>query len=148
MGDDIAGGLQMLWPSASGLWLGLACLNSQWMLPEVSAAIFSRWYLVASGLMTLRIPGMGLPSWGKVLFWVVLWIQHSHARTHSHSAGCRRVVGRESRRACCIRTTCHREAYTFSRKRGVERVKEGERALDWVVSASDRTKGTWVLDLG
>ena len=37
------------------------CLLFWWMLLEVSAVVFSGWYLVASGHMILRIPGMGLP---------------------------------------------------------------------------------------
>ena len=53
MGDDMAGGLQVLWSSASGLWLDLARSNFWRMLLEVSAAIFSEWYLAASGRMTL-----------------------------------------------------------------------------------------------
>jgi hypothetical protein len=61
VGDDMAGGLQVLWSSASGLWLGLARSNFWRMLLGVSADIFSGWYLLAFGLMTLCIPGMGLP---------------------------------------------------------------------------------------
>lgn len=115
-GDGIAGGLQVLWSSASGLWLGLVCLNFWWMLSEVSADDYSGWYLAAFGLAAFRIPGMSLPFQGEVLYEVVLWIQHSHSRTHPYSAGCGRVVGWESRRACCVRSTCHHEACTLPRK--------------------------------
>jgi hypothetical protein len=60
VGGDIAGGLQMSWSSASGLWLGLARSNFWRMLLEVSVAIFSGWYIAAFGRMTPRIPGMSL----------------------------------------------------------------------------------------
>ena len=36
-------------------------LLSQWMLLEVSAAVFSGWYLVAFDCIVPRIPGMSLP---------------------------------------------------------------------------------------
>lgn len=36
-------------------------LLSQWMLLEVSAAVFSGWYLVALDCIVPRIPGMSLP---------------------------------------------------------------------------------------
>lgn len=78
----------------------------------------------------------------------MLWIQHSYLKTCSHSASCGCVVGWESRRACYVRSTCYHEACTFPRKRGVGRVKGGERALDWVVSAPDRTDGNSGLTPG
>jgi hypothetical protein len=59
-GDNIASGLQMLWSSASRLWLGLVDLL-WWLMPlEGSAETFPGWYSVAFGLKILRIPGMGL----------------------------------------------------------------------------------------
>lgn len=114
----------------------------------MSADVFSGWYSVAFGLMILRIPGIGLSFQGEFPFCVALWIQHSHLRTRSHSAGCGRVVGWESRRACCVRSTCHHEACTFPRKRGFDRVKGGERARNGWYRLPIEPTGTRVLHLG
>jgi len=62
VGDSIAGGLKVLCPGASGLWLGLADPLFWWVLLEVSAEIFLGRYPVAFGSGPLVYLAWVLPS--------------------------------------------------------------------------------------
>ena len=61
MSDDIAGGLQMLWSSASGLWLGLR--RSSLLVDALGSERGDLLGVVLRSvwLPALRIPGIGLP---------------------------------------------------------------------------------------
>ena len=113
VGDSIAGGLKVLCLGASGLWLGLADPLFWWVLLEVSAEIFLGRYPVAFGSAaqgpSYTWHGFCHPR-VRFLLWVVSWIQHSRLRARSYLAGCGRVVGWESRRACCVQA-CQWYAY-------------------------------------